>query len=121
MAIELHGLKNCDTCRKARNWLDRHGVEHRFVDYREPPPGVQTLKDWAAAVGGFEALVNRSGTTWRTLAPNRKAPGSDAEWTLLLREYPALVRRPVLVLGDGRVQLGFSDKLYKSLFEDSGN
>jgi arsenate reductase-like glutaredoxin family protein len=67
-------------------------------------------------VGDFEALVNRSGTTWRTLSPSRKSPGSVAEWSLLIREYPALVRRPVLVLGDGSVHLGFSDKLYARLF-----
>ena len=116
MSIEIFGLNKCDTCRKARNWLDRHAIEYRFVDYREQPATPATLKQWAQAVGGFEALVNRSGTTWRTLSPSRKSPGSAAEWSLLIREYPALVRRPVLVLDDGSVHLGFSDKLYARLF-----
>lgn len=116
MAIEIHGLQNCDTCKKARNWLSRHAVEHSFIDYRAQRVPPATLKQWALAVGGFDKLVNRAGTTWRTLAQGRKNPGSDAEWTLLIKEYPALVRRPVVVLADGSVSLGFSDKLFARLF-----
>lgn len=116
MGIEVHGLNKCDTCRKARNWLDRHGVEYRFIDYRETPAAPAVLKAWAQAVGGFDALVNRGGTTWRALPAARKTPGSAAEWTLLVREHPAMVRRPLLVLADGSVHLGFSDKLYTRLF-----
>ena len=116
MGIEIHGLNKCDTCRKARNWLDRRGVEYRFIDYRDEPATPATLRAWADAVGGFESLVNRSGTTWRNLAAARRSPGSAAEWSLLIREYPALVKRPVLVLADGSVHLGFSDKSYSGLF-----
>ncbi|MGB0134395.1 Spx/MgsR family RNA polymerase-binding regulatory protein [Dokdonella sp.] len=115
MAVEIHGLNNCDTCRKARKWMGRHEIEYQFIDYREQPAAPATLRLWADAVGGFESLVNRSSTTWRNLAPARKSPGSAAEWSLLIREYPALVRRPVLVLDDGSVHLGFSDKLYAQL------
>lgn len=115
MSIYVHGLKKCDTCGKARKWLDRHAIEYRFIDYRDEPATPATLKQWADAVGGFESLVNRSSTTWRNLAQGRKSPGSAAEWSLLIREYPALVRRPVLVLTEGSVHLGFSDKLYARL------
>ncbi|HNR92411.1 MAG TPA: Spx/MgsR family RNA polymerase-binding regulatory protein [Dokdonella sp.] len=116
MAIEVYGLDKCSTCVKARKWLDRHGVDYRFVDYREQRVPAEKLKRWAEAVGGFDQLVNRSGMTWRNLAPARKAPGSDAEWTLLIREYPALVRRPLVVLADGDISLGFSDALFARLF-----
>lgn len=112
----LHGLTNCDACRKARNWLDRRGVAHMFVDYREQRPPPETLKRWAAAVGGWTALVNRTSPTWRKLPDARKDPHFDAEWTLLLREHPALVRRPVVEHGE-RVSVGFSDKLFRDLFE----
>ncbi len=113
----LYGLKNCDTCKKAQNWLKRVGFEHRFVDYRDEPQSAETLLAWKDAVGGWEAMINKSSTTWRTLAPSRKAPGSDAEWKLLLKEYPQLIRRPVVVLDDGTVSQGFSDNGFKKLFK----
>ena len=112
----LYGLPTCDTCRKARNWLARFEVAHDFVDYRANPVPAATLKAWAAQLGGWEAMVNKSSTTWRELSPNRKAPGSDAEWKLLLKEYPQLIRRPVVVLDDGSVSQGFSDNGFKKLF-----
>lgn len=112
----LYGLHKCSTCQKAIKWLQRHAIAHEFVDYRDHPLAPATLAGWSRSVGGWTALVNRSGTTWRNLMPTRKSPGSDAEWQILIREYPALVRRPVTVLEDGSVHLGFSDALYKRLF-----
>ena len=112
----LYGLPNCDTCKKARNWLTRFGVEHAFVDYRAQPVPAATLKAWAQHLGGWEKLVNKSSTTWRNLLPQRKDPGSDPEWTLLLKEYPALIRRPVVQQGDGPVSVGFTDNGFKKLF-----
>jgi len=112
----MYGLDNCDTCRKARNWLTRFGIAHEFIDYRVQRIAADQLKAWARAVGGWETFVNRASTTWRTLPATRKSPGSDAEWTLLLKEYPALVRRPLLVLDDGTVRQGFTDNAFKKLF-----
>jgi Spx/MgsR family transcriptional regulator len=114
--VVLYGLPACDTCRKARNWLKRFDVDHEFVDYRADPVPAATLKDWAQQLGGWEKLVNKSSTTWRNLLPQRKDPLSDPEWTLLLKEYPALVRRPVVVQPDGSVSVGFSDNGFKKLF-----
>lgn len=114
--IIIYGLPTCDTCRKARNWLDRFGVEYEFVDYRARPVPAAMLKDWAGRLGGWEKLVNKSSTTWRGLLPQRKNPASDPEWTLLLKEYPALVRRPVVLRGDGEVSVGFSDNAFKKAF-----
>ncbi|MDQ3494980.1 MAG: Spx/MgsR family RNA polymerase-binding regulatory protein [Pseudomonadota bacterium] len=112
----LYGLKNCDTCRKATRWLDRFGIAHTFVDYRDQKPSPETLVTWKDAVGGWDAMVNKSSPTWRNLLPTRKAPASDAEWKLLLREHPQLVRRPVVVTGDGVVTQGFSDNRFKNRF-----
>jgi len=109
----LYGLPNCDTCKKARNWLARFDVPYRFVDYRAEPVPAATLKAWAQQLGGWDKLVNKAGTTWRNLLPQRKNPQSDPEWTLLLKEHPALVRRPVLLLADGSVSVGFSDNAFK--------
>jgi Spx/MgsR family transcriptional regulator len=116
MTTTLYGLANCDTCRKARRWLDRFGVAHAFVDYRDQKPAPETLVDWARQAGGFDSLVNKSSTTWRQLPEHRKRPGSEAEWKLLLRERPQLVRRPVVVTGDGVVTQGFTDNGFKKRF-----
>ena len=114
--VTLYGLSNCDTCRKAQNWLTRFGIEHTFIDYRVNRVDPATLKAWAAQLGGFDALINRASTTWRTLAPNRKSPGSEPEWLLLLKEYPQLIKRPVTVTDDGVVSVGFNDTIYKKRF-----
>lgn len=112
----LYGLDTCDTCGKARNWLTRFGIEHQFVDYRAHRIASESLRAWAAQLGGWDKLVNRASTTWRTLPESRKVPHSDPEWTLLIKEYPALVKRPVVVMGDGSVSVGFSDNGFKKLF-----
>ncbi|WP_158886073.1 arsenate reductase [Rhodanobacter sp. L36] len=114
-AITLYGLPNCDNCKKARNWFARFDVAHEFVDYRAHPVPPATLKTWAQQLGGWEKMVNKSGTTWRNLLPQRKNPGSDPEWILLLKEHPALIRRPVVVLPDGAVSVGFTDNGFKKL------
>ena len=112
----LYGLNNCDTCKKARNWLKRFESAHDFVDYRDHRQSPETLLAWKDALGGWEAMINKSSTTWRTLPVNRKTPMSDAEWKLLLKEYPQLIRRPVVVTGDGLVTQGFSDNGFKARF-----
>ena len=116
MTITIYGLSTCDTCRKARNWLDRENVAHEFVDYRAHPIPAPTLKAWAHELGGWDKLVNKSSTTWRNLPEARRSPESDPEWTLLIKEHPALVRRPVAVV-DGAVHLGFSHDGYRKLFK----
>ena len=113
--VTLYGLDNCDTCRKARNWLQRFEVAHDFIDYRAQPIPVEMLKAWAAKLGGWGTLVNRASSTWRSLSDSRKSPGSDPEWTLLITEYPALVKRPVVVL-DEDVSVGFTDNGFKKKF-----
>jgi Spx/MgsR family transcriptional regulator len=112
----VYGLDTCDTCRKARNWLKRFGVEHAFVDYRDQRVPPETLKDWARQLGGWDKLVNRASTTWRTLPEARRSPHSDPEWTLLIKEYPALVKRPVVVTDAGTVTVGFTDNAFRQRF-----
>jgi Spx/MgsR family transcriptional regulator len=114
--IKVYGLEKCSTCDKARKWLNKHKIAHAFVDYREHRIEGAVLKDWAKQVGGWENLVNRTGTTWRNLLPNRKSPASDPEWLLLIKEYPALVRRPVLVRDDATVSVGFTDNKFREMF-----
>ncbi len=114
--ITLYGVDSGETCKKARNWLQRFELEFEFIDYRKQPVPAAMLRDWAGQVGGWDKLINRASTTWRSLPESRRSPGSDPEWTLLLKEHPALVKRPVTVSADGAVTVGFSDNSYKLRF-----
>jgi len=116
MTVTLYGLAKCSTCVKARQWLDAHGVSHRFVDYRDEPVLAATLTAWAQQLGGWEKLVNRASMTWRNLPEARRTPASAAEWLALIADYPALVRRPVAVTADGTVGVGFHESRYQKRF-----
>jgi Spx/MgsR family transcriptional regulator len=116
MVVRLYGLKKCGTCAKAMAWLAQHDVKYEFTDYREQPVTASLLTAWAVKLGGFEKLVNRASMTWRNLPAERKAPQSSAEWLALIAEFPALVRRPVMVLDADTVTTGFSDKKYAQIF-----
>src|SRR3546814_18893226 len=113
MTTKMYGLKNCDTCRKARKWLDRFGVAHEFIDYRDEKPGPETLVDWARQAVGFAALINKSSTTWRQLPANRRGEASEPEWNLLLRDYPHPVPRPMAVAAHGLMPPGFTANGFK--------
>ncbi|MCP1634509.1 Spx/MgsR family RNA polymerase-binding regulatory protein [Kerstersia gyiorum] len=116
MSLVLYGLNKCSTCVKARAWLDSHGVAHTFVDYRDHPVDPALLRDWAAQLGGWEKLVNRASMTWRNLPESARSPADDAAWLALIVDYPALVRRPVAVDGDGKVGVGFREATYAARF-----
>lgn len=105
--IVVYGLKNCETCRKAMKWLAAEGIEARLHDMRADGLDAAMLEPWIAAFG-WEALLNRRGTTWRGL-PDAEKEGLDAERAkaLMLRR-PALIKRPVFDAG-GRLVLGFTD------------
>lgn len=105
MRVTIHGIRNCDTMRRARAWLERRGVAHRFRDYRSDPPTRDELAAWAGAVG-WETLLNRAGTTFRALPDGERAGLDEGRALALMRTHPALIRRPVLEVG-GRVLVGF--------------
>ena len=103
--ITVYGLKNCDTCRKARKWLDGAGIAHRFHDVRGDDLDRATVAAWADELG-VEALLNRRGTTWRGLSEADRA-GADGDGAVdLMTAHPALIKRPVFDLG-GRRLVGF--------------
>jgi len=111
--LTLYGIANCDTVRNARRWLDGQGIAYRFHDLRKDGIGETQLRAWSEELG-WEALLNRRGTTWRTVPDTVKAGlGADVAIRLML-EMPAIIRRPVLDLGDRRV-VGFTEAHYQSL------
>ena len=118
MTTTLYGLPNCDTCRKARQWLDRAGIEYRFVDYRADPVPATTLGGWARDLGGWDKLVNKRSSSWRQLDAKQKSSSTDAQWIRLIGAHPTLVKRPVLVLDNGSVSVGFSAVLFEQIFDN---
>lgn len=96
--LKVHGLKNCDTCRKVRKALDGADVQYAFHDVREEPPAKARIDRWAEAVG-TEKLLNKSSTTWRNL-PDADKQNLDAKKAVkLMAEHPTLIKRPVIELG----------------------
>ncbi|PWS35832.1 ArsC family reductase [Falsiroseomonas bella] len=114
MAVTIHGIRNCDTMKKARAWLEAHGVAHRFHDYKVDGLDRATLEAWARELG-WEALLNRAGTTFRKLPDAEKAGLDEAKALRLMLAQPSLVKRPVLE-ADGRLSVGFSPEGYARLF-----
>lgn len=114
--ITIHGIKNCDTMKKARAWLESHGVAHAFHDYKAKGIDRATLKAWAGQVG-WEKLLNRSGTTFRKLPDAEKEGLTEARALALMEAQPSMIRRPVLAFGD-RLLVGFDAGEYgKALAE----
>ena len=110
----LYGIKNCDTVKKARKWLDAHGIDYRFHDFRADGLDEAMLRSWVSELG-WETLVNRRGTTWRQLPAQVREAIDEASAIALVLEHPALIKRPVLDLGNRRV-VGFSEQTYADLF-----
>jgi Spx/MgsR family transcriptional regulator len=113
--VIVYGLDGTDICSKARNWLDRFGPAYRFIDLRRERPEPDVLKAWSASLGSWDALVDRSGAGWKGLLLQRRNPGSDPEWTLLIREHPEILRQPITLATDGRVAVGFTGGIYERL------
>lgn len=111
--VALYGIPNCDTMKKARAWLHAHGVDYRFHDYKREGLDETRLRAWVAELG-WEALVNRRGTTWRKL-PEDVREGMDSEAAIrIMLETPSIIRRPVLDTGEVR-HAGFSETDYERL------
>jgi arsenate reductase len=106
----LYGIRNCDTVRKARAWLDSRGLAYEFHDHKTAGIDEARLRAWAAELG-WEKLLNRAGTTFRALPEADRQGLDEARAIALMLAQPSMIKRPVLDLGDRRLP-GFSDALY---------
>jgi arsenate reductase (glutaredoxin) len=110
LTVTIYGIKNCDTMKKARAWLEAHGVAYAFHDYKTEGLDRQRLAGWCDELG-WETVLNRAGTTFRKL-PDADRQDLDAEKAMaLMLAQPSMVKRPVLDLGDRRL-VGFKPELY---------
>jgi arsenate reductase (glutaredoxin) len=112
--IRMFGLPNCDQVRRARQWLDARGLAHQFHDFRRDGLPEDELALWLAAAG-WEALLNRRGTTWRQLdAALREAVVDEPSAARLMRDKPSLIKRPVVRWPDGALTIGFVPSVYQA-------
>ncbi|WP_315720024.1 MULTISPECIES: ArsC family reductase [unclassified Bradyrhizobium] len=110
MSITIYGIKNCDTMKKARAWLDDHGVAYDFHDYKTAGIDKARLESWSEEVG-WELLLNRAGTTFKKLPEADKEGLTRSKAIALMLAQPSMIKRPVLDLGGKRV-VGFKPDLY---------
>lgn len=114
MTVTVYGIRNCDTIKKARAWLDGHGVAYAFHDYKVAGIDRATLQAWVDA-HGWETVLNRAGTTFRKL-PEADRAGLDADRAIdLMIAQPSMIKRPVLDRGAGDTLIGFKPEHYAAV------
>jgi Spx/MgsR family transcriptional regulator len=109
--LTMFGIKNCDTIKKARAWLDAHGVAYRFHDYKIEGIDRQSLETWCRSAG-WETVCNRAGTTFKKLPESQREGLTVAKAIALMVEHPSMIKRPVLDI-DGTIVVGFSPDEYQ--------
>ncbi len=109
-SVTIYGIKNCDTMKKARAWLDAHGVAYAFHDYKAEGIDTRRLEKWAKDLG-WETLLNRAGTTFRKLPDKARADLTEKKAIALMLAQPSMIKRPVLDVG-GALIVGFKPEIY---------
>jgi arsenate reductase len=113
-SITIYGIKTCDTMKKARAWLDDHGVAYAFHDYKTEGIDKASLERWAKEVS-WEILLNRAGTTFRKLPDAQRENMTEKNAIALMLEQPSMIKRPVLDVG-GKLLVGFKPDIYAKQF-----
>jgi len=111
--VEMYGIPNCDTIRKARRWLADHNIAYVFHDYKKEAVNVASLTHWVDQLG-WEVILNKRGTTWRKLSDDEKESINRDRAIALMCKYPSMIKRPVLIVDDG-IEVGFSELRYAGL------
>ena len=112
--VQIYGIKNCNTMKKAFDWLDERGVTYDFHDYKKEGADEALIKK-AFAAHGWEKVINRAGMTWRKL-PDDVKTGMDEKGALAIAlEKPGIIKRPMTIV-DGTIHLGFGEKTYQDIF-----
>ena len=112
--VTIYGIKNCDTMKKARAWLDKRGVDYVFHDYKTSGIDGARLESWLKKAG-WESLLNRAGTTFRKLPDKDKNALTEKKAFALMLAQPSMIKRPVLDIG-GKLLMGFKREEYEKAF-----
>lgn len=114
MTITIYGIKNCDTMKKARTWLESHGIAYDFHDYKAVGIDKAHLERWTSEAG-WEIVLNRAGTTFRALPEADRADLAKDKAISLMLTQPSMIKRPVLE-ADGKLLIGFKPDIYAAAF-----
>ena len=118
LSLSMYGIKNCDTIKKARKYLEANNINYQFHDYRADGLNAELLSSFIATLG-WEALLNKRGTTWRKLDESLRDSINDATSAqALMLEMPAIIKRPLLCAADGSMLLGFSEATYQQFIQE---
>jgi Spx/MgsR family transcriptional regulator len=115
MPVTVYGIKNCDTMKKARNWLEERGVAYNFHDYKAAGINREKLESWTNEAG-WEAVLNRAGTTFRKLPDADRKILDQGKAVALMLDQPSMIKRPV-VEADGKLLIGFKSDVYAGFFK----
>jgi arsenate reductase (glutaredoxin) len=115
MTAVLYGIKNCDTVKKARSWLDAHRIEYRFHDFRSDGIDLKQTQDWLRELS-IDELINKRGTTWKQLDEKTRNGLTANNAAALIVVHPTLIKRPLLDIGHQRF-VGFSESMYREIFK----
>ncbi|MEH6449496.1 MAG: ArsC family reductase [Oleispira sp.] len=110
--ITMFGIKNCDTIKKARKWLEAEGIEYQFHDYKKDGLSPEMLNIWVKDLG-WEALINKRGTTWRKLPEEVKESVDQASAILIMLDNASIIKRPLLINDADSKLLGFKAEEYQ--------
>jgi arsenate reductase len=116
VTVTIFGIKNCDTMKKARQWLDANGISYAFHDYKAEGIDTPHLDRWVKELG-WETVLNRAGTTFRKLDEANKQDLDAAKAIALMQAQPSMIKRPILELGDGQLLAGFKPEIYAAAFK----
>jgi arsenate reductase len=120
--VQMHGISNCDSIKKAKKWLNDAAIDFSFRDYKKHPPSVIELQIWSRHVG-WETLLNKRGSTWRKLSKDQQDAVSESTACALLAEHPSMIKRPFLTIQgeedtqDTHAFVGFKAEQYAHIFK----
>lgn len=114
MSTVVFGIKNCDTVKKARSWLEKHDIDYEFSDFRDEQPNAERIRSWIEILG-LDTLINKRSTTFRQLPDADKQSTDPETWVRLIETQPTLIKRPLLK-HQGSLHCGFKEQTYKEIF-----
>jgi arsenate reductase (glutaredoxin) len=113
--MKVYGIKNCDTVKKARAWLDGHGIAYDFVDFKKSPPTADQIARWCNALG-VDSVLNRRGTTWKKITASEQSKADSTQGAIaVMLVHTSAIKRPVIET-DSEFLIGFDEAIYRVQF-----